>query len=80
MAKLKFDRTVNLNLESNDTVTVPNNEVWRGSLFTAGSFAEVNGRNIETKNNASVPVLTLGGGATLKGMCSFTGVAFKIIQ
>lgn len=61
MAKLKFDRTVNLNLESNDTVTVPNNEVWRGSLFTAGSFAEVNGRNIETKNNASVPVLTLGG-------------------
>lgn len=61
MAKLKFDRTVNLNLESNDAVTVPNNEVWRGSLFTAGSFAEVNGRNIETKNNASVPALTLGG-------------------
>lgn len=61
MTKLKFDRTVNLNLESSDTATVPNNEVWKGSLFTAGSYAEVNGKNIETKNNASVPVLTLGG-------------------
>lgn len=32
MAKLKFDRSINLELDKDNSVTVPKDEVWKGFL------------------------------------------------
>lgn len=42
MAKLKFDRSINLELKKGDSVTVPNDEVWKGFLLSATDGWEYN--------------------------------------
>lgn len=61
MAKLKFDRSINLVLESSDIVNIPNGEIWRVSAFATTGLG-VNGAVIQNSSNAGVPpTLTLGG-------------------
>lgn len=61
MAKLKFDRSINLVLESSDTVNIPNGEIWRVSAFATTGLG-VNGAGIQSSSNAGVPpTLILGG-------------------
>lgn len=79
MAKLKFDRSINLVLESSDTVNIPNGEIWRVSAFATTGLG-VNGAGIQSSSNAGVPpTLTLGGGTKITGGGSVSGVAFKVI-
>lgn len=72
MAKLKFDRSINLKLEKDNSVTVPNDEVWKGFLVCATSGWDYNScsnlNGIELKQggtnteNGNLGLVILGGG------------------
>lgn len=92
MAKLKFDRAVKLTFKENEKTTVPNDEVWRGTV-TGKDGIVLDSSTIGTGNTVGDGVITnvlLGGGSTVgaetrrsqdnPSQASFTGVAFKIIN
>lgn len=93
MAKLKFDRIVNIKLKVGEKGTVPDDEVWKGTL-TYTSQLKINDNTMESYFSPSSggkygvnPILSniiLGGGAIFSpqssGTGSFTGVAFKVIN
>ena len=85
MAKLKFDRSINLDLKSNNKMTVPKDEVWKvtigvdtreknASLYINDALA-YDGFNVR-ENGASYLNVTLGGvlksteNSVLQGLCS----------
>lgn len=89
MAKLKFDRSINLDLKSNNKMTVPKDEVWKvtigvdtreknASLYINDALA-YDGFNVR-ENGASYLNVTLGGGTEIYGKLGITGVVFKIIE
>lgn len=93
MAKLKFDRAVKLSFKENEKTTVPNDEVWRGTVTGKGGIV-LDASGIGTGNTVGNGVITnvlLGGGSTVgaetkasskdnPSQASFTGVAFKVIK
>lgn len=93
MAKLKFDRGLKLTFSQNEKTTVPNDEVWRGTV-TGKNGIILNSSSIGTGNNVGNGVITnvlLGGGSTVgaetkasskdnPSQASFTGVAFKVVE
>lgn len=93
MAKLKFDRSINIKTKPGEKVTVPNDEVWKGTIFYATQL-DLNGNRIESIKSPSsggaylfnpmISNITLGGGTIFFSTSSyngtvFTGVAFKVI-
>lgn len=46
MARLKLDRSVNVKLNSGESVYVPSDEVWKGTLF-AHTFIYVNNQDYD---------------------------------
>lgn len=86
MAKLKFDRSINISIDDSEGTTVPRDEVWKGTL--AGTFErqflnsiEISGQKQYVGNRANSTYYgILGGGAKISGKCTFTGVAFKVIS
>lgn len=59
MANLKFDRSVSMALEKEEVVTVPIDEVWRG---TATPSLKVNGSVLGPTTGSNPGVAMLGGG------------------
>lgn len=53
MAKLKFDRTLNIKTEPGEKVTVPNDEVWKGALVYNSELRINNITTIESVHSAS---------------------------
>lgn len=88
MAKLKFDRSINILARDNESTRVPNDEVWKGTLATrySGAELEINGTSVAggSRGDRAIPIFTtLGGGATLRSTVfgfTFTGFAFKVIS
>lgn len=83
MAKLKFDRSINLSLNGNNTA-VPRNEVWKvflsGPNGSSGDL-KLNGTKIQNNNGSNtVGTNLLGGGTNISGTGIITGVAFKVIR
>ena len=66
MAKLKFDRIVNITLGRDEKSVVPRDEVWKGTL---GWHDNLYLNEIEiasgSQNNRIAPNTTLGGGVKL---------------
>ena len=72
MAKLKFDRSINLKLDKDNSVTVPKDEVWKGFLVCDargyGYNRTPNLNNIQLNQggtnteNGNLGLVTLGGG------------------
>lgn len=63
MAKLKFDRGLKLTFKQNEKTTVPNDEVWRGTV-TGKDGIVLDSSTIGTGNNVGNGVITnvlLGG-------------------
>lgn len=94
MAKLKFDRTLNIKTKPGEKVTVPNDEVWKGAIVY-NSELRINDNTIESVHSASsdgkymfnpiLPNIILGGGTIFYeksqyGGTVFTGLAFKVIS
>ncbi len=52
MAKLKFDRALNIKTKPGEKVTVPNDEVWKGTIFYATQL-DLNGNRIESIKSPS---------------------------
>lgn len=89
MAKLKFDRIVNITLGRDEKSAVPIDEVWKGIL---GWHDNLYLNNIEvasgSQNNRVASNVILGGGVKLNygsagqysHQISFTGVAFKVVK
>ena len=89
MAKLKFDRIVNITLGRDEKSAVPIDEVWKGTLgwndnLYLNDITVADG----SQNNRIAPNVILWGGGKLNygsaggyaHQISFTGVAFKIVQ
>ena len=82
MAKLKIDRSINLDIEKGESVTVPADEVWKISAHECEYFS-INGHKPAFGNATVQPfAYTIGGGTRLSGTYSvaITGVAFKVIK
>ena len=83
MAKLKFDRSINLSLKGNNTA-VPQNEVWKVFLSGpngASGDLKINGITVEMGTGShTVGTNLLGGGTNISGTGTVTGVAFKVIS
>ncbi|MBS4881881.1 MAG: hypothetical protein KHZ82_02325 [Peptoniphilus harei] len=92
MAKLKFDRIVRILGQKGEKITVPADEVWKGTLLYGGELF-MNDNRLESVNSISsggkymfnpiLPNIILGGGTKFYSASSFgtsfTGVAFKVI-
>lgn len=75
MAKLKYDRPINISMRQYQTVTIPKDEVWKVSTDTEGS---------------SAPTKLFGGGSSFRsgnssisgsyGVPEVSGIAFKHID
>ena len=78
MAKLKFDRNINVVLADNEQTEVPKDEVWKG---TRSGLADINGVAVNTGSgfSKSIDSIMLGGGTKITGSGSVSGVAFKVI-
>lgn len=78
MAKLKFDRNINVVLNDNEQTEVPKDEVWKG---TRSGLDNINGVAVNTGSgfSKSIDSIMLGGGAKISGRGSISGVAFKVI-
>lgn len=75
--KLVFDRPISLSLKNNQSVIIPNDEVWK--IFSAGSM-ELNGDTTSDSPETAI----LGGGSTISdsgnGTTGISGIAFKIVE
>lgn len=93
MAKIKFDRVLNITTKPGEKITVPSDEIWKGSVLY-GSTLDINGNRIESVYSPSsngkylfnpiLPNTILGGGTIFFSTSSnygtvFTGIAFKVI-
>ena len=70
MAKLKYDRVINVEIGSNKNVEIPNDEVWRVT-----TKSNVGGTNPSTK--------LYGGGYTFDSRylgAPISGIAFKHVE
>lgn len=64
MAKLKFDRNLNSTLNSDENITVPNDEVWKGTVVfneSSTGYAKFNGVKIMGASSERVHSVFLGG-------------------
>lgn len=61
MAKLKFDRSINLNISKSECVTVPADEVWKASAHPAPEV-KINGRAASLANDTTLPFGYILGG------------------
>ena len=61
MAKLKFDRSINMKLNTGESVTVPDGEIWRAEAYDCKKLL-VNGEEAVESNGGvqSIP-FTFGG-------------------
>lgn len=84
MAKIKFDRAVNITLKYNENLVIPANEFWRGEgLFD--QLAKINNTKVmpfmgQGDQPYKIVSMTLGSGIKITGAAIFTGIAFKIIE
>lgn len=78
MAKLKFDRSLNVVLKDNEEIEVPKDEVWKG---TRSGIGTINGIavNVMIEYDKLNDSIMLGGGAKITGKGAISGVAFKVI-
>ena len=80
MAKLKFNRLINVTLQPNQTTTIPKNEVWRFSAYNASrSYVVINGTELDVKSLNG----WISEGATFKGHSyplQIEGIAFKVVE
>lgn len=78
MAKLKFDRSINLILESGDGVNVPQDEVWRVFAFGTTGLG-INGAVIHSSSTAGFPpILMLGGVLKSLEVALFQGLHLRL--
>lgn len=88
MAKLKFNRMINVTLAKNESISIPSDEVWKVST----NAGRINGSNnlIRMMNSVGIPSFygIFGGGSSFTGGggdISYTdpsfvsGVAFKAV-
>lgn len=84
MAKLKFDRSINLVINKDDNVTVPQDEVWK--VFMSGPNQasigiKINDQIVESITGGNtICTSLLGGGTKISGRGTVTGVTFKVIS
>lgn len=86
MSKLKFDRLLNLKVESGEVTIVPKGELWRGRVYGVNSISafNVNGESMSESNNSlscvEGAVLSAYAGHTSSASVTLQGIAFKVVE
>ena len=86
MSKLKFDRLLNLKIESGEATIVPKGELWRGRVYGVSSISsfKVNGESMNESNNVINCVegagLSAYSGHTSGVSVTLQGIAFKVVE
>lgn len=80
MAKIKFDRLINITLNSSSSTIVPTDEVWRVTMFGSSITPYINGDSFK-KPDYNV-LVSSGAKLELRGGSSMTiqGIAFKVVK
>lgn len=80
MAKLKFDRLIDVSLGGNETTAVPKNELWKGIAYGQSSSLDlmINGM-IDVPQGSSIIAV---GGSYFKARTDIRiqGIAFKVVE
>lgn len=80
--KLKFDRLINLKLFSSNSVTVPNGELWRISMYMdALNVVEIEDNSLDYSPNIQTGFVSAGTKiSAYKGAPGIKGIAFKVVK
>lgn len=87
MAKLKFDRLINLDVKSGENLTVPKGELWKGRVYGISSVTSFSVNN--SKLVESDPVFQCVGGAIIRvtpfnsdssATATIQGISFKVVE
>lgn len=87
MAKLKFERLINLDVKSGENLTVPKGELWKGRVYGISSITSVsvnNAKLIESDptfqcvENAIIKVEPFNSGSN--STVTIQGIAFKVVE
>ncbi|MCI5643846.1 MAG: hypothetical protein MR285_07040 [Peptoniphilus sp.] len=84
MAKLKFERLINVDLKFGETIKVPSDEVWRISVYsTQGRMVSINDMNLGYEKYTGI----VSAGAVVKNVgpleynvIPIQGMAFKEVS
>lgn len=81
MAKLKFDRSILIDLGKDNKTYVPSDEVWKGTLI-AERDSSINYKRLNYDSpythGMHTNTILVGGGILLDGVL-FSGIAFKLV-
>ena len=61
MAKLKFDRSINMKLKNDESVTVPDGEIWRVEAYESTKLFINGNKAIEANDGIQAIPFTVGG-------------------
>ena len=82
MAKLKFDRQININLKDEEKIKVPTDEIWKGTILCRRG-SHINGKDVLASSVVGQYAISDGtyltGGTTMDGLM-FNGLVFKVVQ
>lgn len=78
MAKLKYDRPIVVAVDSSSVINVPNDEVWKVSVYHNGSSPYSAPESLYADGSTRIQII--GGGGKLRGAAYATGIAFKHID
>lgn len=77
MAKLKYDRPIVVAVDSSSVINVPNDEVWKVSVYHNGSSRYRAPESLDADGSTRIQII---GGGKLQGAAYATGIAFKHIE
>lgn len=84
MAKLKFERLINVDLKFGETLKVPSDEVWRISVYSSnGSASSINGMDMgygKYTGIVSAGAIVGNVGPTEINVIPIQGMAFKEVS
>lgn len=80
--RLKFDRLINVRLSDGNSVTVPQDELWKVSIYTFDDSYYVSGSTVEKDKNISLfsKGTYIGCRTSHNNDLIIQGVAFKVVK
>lgn len=80
--RLKLDRLINIKLKRNETITVPNGELWKVTMYMSpNNTFKIEGNPLGYDPNALTGLVSAGTTITgYEGAPTIKGIAFKVVK